>query len=76
MSSSEPASANLAPAVQTSATAAKTVSVVLDATDALLTGQTLRALARDKKTPPGVRELLARVGSQIASAARAELVLR
>lgn len=51
----------------------ETVNVAVGTIDALSAGQTLRALARDKKTPPGVRELLGRVGSQLASAARAVL---
>ncbi len=47
--------------------------VAMDATDAMAVGQTLRALARDKKTPLGVRELFAKVGSQMTAAARIAL---
>lgn len=50
------------------------VAVTLDATDALLVGQTLRSLARDRKTPLGLREQLTRVGSEMAAAANAALV--
>lgn len=48
-------------------------AVPMDATDALAAGQTIRALARDRKTPHGVRELFARVGQQMTAAAREAL---
>lgn len=48
-------------------------TVVLDTTDALAVAQTMRTLARDRRTPHGVRELLSRVGDQIRSAAMLQL---
>jgi hypothetical protein len=45
----------------------------MDATDALAVGQNLRSLARDRKTPLGVREVFARVGSLMTAEARAAL---
>lgn len=47
--------------------------VMLDATDALAVGQTIRSLARDRRTPLGVREMLARVGTQLTASARVAL---
>lgn len=52
---------------------APVATVVMDATDALIVGQTLRSLARDRKTPLGIRELLTRVGSQMTSEGRLSL---
>lgn len=49
--------------------AAKAVTVILTTIDALAVGHNLRALARDKRTPPGVREFFTRVGDQLVSAA-------
>lgn len=59
------------PKVQTSALvqSGSHVDVKIDALDALQVGQTLRALARDKRTPLGARESLGRVGSQLVAAA-------
>lgn len=47
--------------------------VSLSTIDALGVGQTLRSLARDRRTPHGQREILSRVGSQMVSAATAKL---
>lgn len=55
------------------APAALLAVLTLDATEALAVGQTIRSLARDRKTPLGVRELLAKVGSEMTAAARAAL---
>jgi hypothetical protein len=38
----------------------------LNAVEALAIGQTLRTLARDKRTPLGLREMFAKVGSELA----------
>lgn len=51
-------------------------TVLLDTTDALAVGQTLRALARDPRTPHGTREILRRVGQQLVSAASLALAQR
>lgn len=45
------------------------VTVNLTTIDALSIGQTLRTLARDRRTPDGQRVHLDRVGSQLFSAA-------
>lgn len=58
---------------QTFAPATEFADLQLDPLEALQVGQTLRALARDPKTPPGTRELFNRVGSQMWSSARLAL---
>ena len=50
-------------------------TVALDTVDAMATAQYMRNAARDKRTPPGTRDLLARVSAQLFSAARAEMTL-
>lgn len=50
-------------------------SVLVATRDALEAGQTMRSLARDRRTPHGSREVLDRVGTQLASAALAKLQL-
>lgn len=44
------------------------VLVEIDVVDAIACGQTLRTLARDKRTPAGVRALIDRVGTRLADA--------
>lgn len=58
-----------APAVITHGDSGETVSVDLTLIDALSVGQSLRMLARHPKTPPGTREIYARVGQQMVSKA-------
>jgi hypothetical protein len=47
----------------------ETVDVRLSTTDAIAVGQTIRTLTRTHKVPPGVAEILNRVGSQMLAAA-------
>jgi hypothetical protein len=49
------------------------VSVHIEGVDALSVGLSLRALARNQKTPHGKREIYERVGAQMVSAARAAM---
>lgn len=49
--------------------AGETVTVTLSFADAIAIGQQLRAQARHPKTPHGAREIMARVGQQMCSAA-------
>lgn len=49
------------------------VVVQMTTLDALTTGQMLRTLARDKRTPPGQRPFLDRVGTQLFAAAQLAL---
>jgi len=49
-------------------------SVLVETLDALQAGQTMRSLARDRRTPHGTRELLNRVGTQLVSAARLRII--
>jgi hypothetical protein len=51
------------------------VNVLVATRDALEAGQTMRSLARNRRTPHGVREVLDRVGTQLASAGLAQLQL-
>lgn len=50
------------------AIAPPSVLVEIDVADAISCGQTMRTLARDSRTPAGVRALIDRVGTQLANA--------
>lgn len=53
-----------------------TCTPVVNAIEALQVGQTLRTLARDKRTPAGLRPLMDRVGGELAAAARLALTAK
>lgn len=52
-----------------------TCAPTLNALEALQVGQTLRTIARDKRTPGGQRALLDRIGTQMFATARAAIAI-